>query len=97
MWDYELRNSLLMGVRRRRISLEDAQEFLALLPDLRIRRVDPASYEEVFTLAVRYNLTFYDASYLATALREDAALASLDRALRDAALKAGVVLFPSAH
>lgn len=82
-----------MGVRRRRITLGDAQEFLQLLPDLRIRMVDPASYQDDLALAVRYNLTFYDASYLSLALRQGAVLATLDKALREAAVKAGVALF----
>ena len=47
----------------------------------------------VFSLADRNGLTVYDASYLDLALRESLPLASLDNALRKAAVKAGVVLF----
>lgn len=93
LWAYELRNSVLMGVRRQRITTTDAKEFLQSLPDLRIWLTDPVSYDDVFMLAERYALTFYDASYLDVALREGAVLASLDNALRNAAVKAGVALF----
>ena len=69
LWAYELRNTVLMGVRRQRITTIDAQEFLQLLPDSRIRLTDPVYYDEVFVLAERYGLTFYDASYLDLAIR----------------------------
>ena len=93
LWAYELRNTVLVGVRRQRITIKDAREFLQSLRDLRIRLIDPLSYDGVFDLAERYGLTFYDASYLELALREGASLASLDDALRRAATKAGAVLF----
>src|SRR5690242_15684484 len=78
---YELRNSVLMGVRRGRITSKTAQEFLQSLRDLRIRLTDPVSYDDVFDLAERHVLTVYDAAYLDLALREGLPLASLDAAL----------------
>ena len=41
-------------------------------------------------LARDHRLTAYDASYLALAIREDCALASLDRRLTEAAAAVGV-------
>jgi len=93
LWAYELRNSILMGLRRGRIGKGDAAEFLSSLRDLNIHLTDPVSYEDVFKLGELYGLTFYDAAYLDLAIREGAPLASLDDALRKAAVKAGVVLF----
>src|SRR5882724_11999363 len=64
LWAYEIRNSILMGMRRGRIVEADAQEFLSSLKDLSIRLTDPVSYDDVFQLAERHCLTVYDAAYL---------------------------------
>ena len=90
LWAYEMRNSVLMGFRRKRISRDDAQEFLDSLRDLPIRLSDPVSYDDVFALAERHSLTVYDAAYVELALREGLPLATLDRPMSSAALKAGV-------
>ena len=93
LWAYEVRNSILMGLRRGRISRGDVEGFLDSLADLNIRLVDPVSYDAVFRIAELNRLTVYDASYLDLAMREASQLASLDDALRKAAMRAGVVLF----
>jgi len=90
---YEVRNSVLMGLRRKRITHADAQEFLDSIRELPIRLADPVSYDGVFTLADRYGLTVYDAAYLDLAIREGLPLASLDNALCKAASSSNVVLF----
>jgi predicted nucleic acid-binding protein len=90
---YELRNSVLMGVRRGRITAKAAREFLQSLRDLRIRLTDPVPYDDVFDLAERNALTVYDAAYLDLALREGLPLASLDVALLRAAAASGVAAF----
>jgi predicted nucleic acid-binding protein len=82
-----------MGLRRGRISRGDAEGFLDSLADLNIQLVDPVSYDAVFKIAELNRLTVYDAAYLDLAIREASQLASLDDALRKAAMKAGVVLF----
>jgi|SRR6516165_6905943 predicted nucleic acid-binding protein len=93
LWAYEVRNGVLMGVRRRRITTTDAQDFLEALEALAIRLVDPPAYTSVFTLAERYDLTVYDAACLDLALRESLPLASLDDELCRAAMQSGVALF----
>jgi len=93
LWAYEIRNSVLMGLRRGRINKADAEAFLDSLGELNIRLVDPPSYDAVFELAERTGLTVYDAAYLDLAIREGSQLASLDGALEKAAVKAGVTLF----
>jgi len=89
---YEIRNSVLMGVRRKRINRADAEEFLLALNDLNITFNEPVSYNAVFHLAEKHGLTVYDAAYLNLALEEKLPLATLDRQLIDAAKKAGVTL-----
>ena len=69
LWAYEVRNSVLMGLRRKRITHADAQEFFESIKGLPIRLADPVSYDGVFGLADRHGLTVYDAAYLDLALR----------------------------
>ena len=85
LWAYEIRNCILMGVRRARIAEVDALEFLDVLNGLRIQVVDPVSYDAIFQLASAHGLTIYDAAYLDLALREEARLACLDEAMKVAA------------
>jgi len=93
LWAYEVRNSVLMGLRRKRITHADAQEFFESIKGLPIRLADPVSYDAVFSLADRHGLTVYDAAYLDLALRKGLPLASLDNALCKAASNSGVALF----
>ena len=88
LWAYEVSNSVLMGLRRKRITHADAQEFFECIKGLPIRLADPVSYDVVFGLADRHGLTVYDAAYLDLALREGLPLASLDKALCKAVGKA---------
>jgi predicted nucleic acid-binding protein len=93
LWAYEVRNSVLMGLRRKRIGKAHAEEFLDSIKGLPIALVDPLSYDAVFVLADRYGLTVYDAAYLDLAVREKLPLASLDSALIRAADQSGVLIF----
>ena len=93
LWAYEVRNSVLVGLRRKRITHSHALDFLESIKGLPIRLADPASYDSVFTLADRHGLTVYDAAYLDLAIAEGLPLASLDNALCNAAVGSGVALF----
>ncbi len=93
LWAYEVRNSILMGMKRGRTTLEGARTLMAFLNELDVHLSEPASHDAVFELAQAYGLTVYDAAYLDLAIRERAPLASLDDALRKAARRAGVPLF----
>ena len=93
IWAYELRNVLLTAVRRNRITLDHATNFLRVIERARIHLTDPVSYDRIVDLAVRHRLTYYDAAYLDLALREALPLASLDDALCNAARAADVPLF----
>src|ERR1700755_919301 len=62
LWAYEVRNALLMGVRRQRITPAEATDFLDSLRSLPIRFRDPVSYDAVFELARFNGLTVYDAA-----------------------------------
>jgi len=59
LWAYEIRNSVLMGLRRGRISGPDTELFLASLNALSVRLSEPSSYDGVFQLADQHGLTVY--------------------------------------
>jgi predicted nucleic acid-binding protein len=94
LWAYEIRNSLLMGVRRGRITPVDAEDLLVALGKLGVQLCAPVSFDPLFRLAHHHGLTIYDAAYLDLALREGLPLATLDRQLLKAAQDAGVKIFP---
>jgi predicted nucleic acid-binding protein len=84
-WWFEVRNTILMGERRNRISqalTSRALDRLSVLPIAVEARPDEGP---VFDLARRHRLTFYDAVYLELAQRRNAPLATLDGALIAAA------------
>ena len=93
LFAYEIRNSILMALRRGRISKTDAEQFLISLEELDVRLIEPPSYDAVFSLAVAHGLTVYDAAYLGVAIQEGLPLASLDGALIRAAQEACALLF----
>ena len=90
---FEIRNALLMGERRGRITAERTGQFLsdlALLPFV----VDELPRElPAMGLARRHKLTMYDATYLELAQRKNLPLATLDDALIKAATAVGVTVF----
>ena len=59
-----------MGIRRGRLSNPDSEQFLASLNDLNVRLSEPASYDDVLSLAQEHGLTVYDAAYLNLAIQE---------------------------
>ena len=92
LWWFELRNALVTNERRKRTTAERTAQFLTFLDGLSIE-IDMLPHEEgVFALARGHGLTFYDASYLETAKRRGLPLATIDKALRKAALVEGVAL-----
>ncbi len=92
LWHLEIRNALLTAERRGRISLDDIGERLDALNGLPILTDEDPNYRVAFDLAWKHGLSFYDALYLELAIRQDAELATLDRALGRAAASEGVPL-----
>jgi predicted nucleic acid-binding protein len=91
LW-FELRNLLLMGERRGRLS--DAQITLSLrdLSELPIEVDHDPDESRVLALARTHRLTVYDAVYLELAQRKELPLATLDGALINAARAESVSL-----
>lgn len=86
MLAFELTNVARQKVRRRMISPEAALAALAEFSDMQIESM-PVPPAEAFTLAHRYDLSAYDASYLWLASHLQAPLATFDAKLGTAALK----------
>jgi len=95
-WILEVTNTLLVGERRGRLRAGQRQEILERIEVLPIR-VDAETpfhgWRAIPALAIRHQLTTYDAAYLELALRMEVPLATLDQDLARAAREAGVPLF----
>jgi len=95
LWWFEVRNGLVMGERRGLLTEGRTARFLRELSRLAIIVDGVPDDSGVLTLARRGRLTVYDASYLELAVRKDFPLATLDKALTDAARAEGVSLVGS--
>ena len=87
LWRLEVANVLEMGVRRKRHDGAFRDATLGDLAQLPIE-VDPdtdqQAWDATLGLAIRHQLTLYDAAYLELALRRGLPLATLDEDLRRA-------------
>jgi predicted nucleic acid-binding protein len=91
-WWFEVRNILLVGERRGRGTERDTAFAVERLSRMTILSRPAPNDANVFALARKRGLTFYDAAYLELAQREGLALATLDKQLADAARAEDVAL-----
>ncbi|MDB5653832.1 MAG: PilT protein [Tardiphaga sp.] len=89
---FEVRNVVLVGLRRNRLTPEGMVAQLSRIDHATIAFDPLPDSERVLTLARRHRLSFYDAAYLELAQREGIALATLDQALARAATAEAVPL-----
>lgn len=96
IWPLEVGNVLLVAQRRQRLAPAAVPQFLAMLNQLNIQ-VDQEPPQRMFTeilnLARECQLSTYDASYLDLAMRSGLPMATLDKALRKAAVKMEVPIY----
>ena len=87
----EYTNVMRTACKRQKMIAAQAHQIVAMLAELPID-IDNASLHpsQVLDLALRYDLSSYDAVYLDLALRRGVPVATRDQALADAALVAGV-------
>ena len=87
----EYTNVMRTACKRQNMIAAQAHQIVAMLAELPID-IDNASLHpsQLLDLALRYDLTSYDAVYLDLALRRGLPIATRDQALADAALVAGV-------
>lgn len=92
LWWYEVRNLFVASELRQRITPGDTAKFLEILASYPIQ-VEAAQDEQItLSFARQYNVSFYNAAYLAVAHRYRAPLATLDEKLQVAARSAGIAL-----
>lgn len=91
-WWFEVRNIVLQGERRGRVTEDYGAHFLRRVERLAIDQTALPDQLEVLSLARKCHLTFYDAVYLELAQREGLALATLDNELTNAARAENVQL-----
>ena len=94
IWETEFANGVLMAERRKLMTVLEGDECMAEMGELRLTSIEAdsefRSIREVLTVARTFQLTVYDACYLELARREQLPLATLDKGLNAAAMKAGV-------
>ena len=93
LWGLEVGNAMRSGVRRKRIVEEDVSEQLQLLLDLSVQLVDQSGrtmLQEITPLALKHDLSVYDAAYFHLAQQRNLPLATLDGPLRRVVEKAGL-------
>lgn len=91
-WRIEMRNVLVIAQNRNRIDSETADRHLSKLESLPLSFDSGVDLAAALVLARAHSLTFYDAIYLETTLRNDAVLATLDHRLTRAANAEGLFL-----
>jgi predicted nucleic acid-binding protein len=93
LWPYEVANTLVLLLRRRRIRKDDYAAAGSLLGKLSVS-IDEENPRRAWVhlagLASEYRLTVYDAAYLELAIRKQLPLASRDTDLNRAAARCGV-------
>ncbi|MBK9441187.1 MAG: type II toxin-antitoxin system VapC family toxin [Comamonadaceae bacterium] len=92
LWQLELANVLKTACTRGKLSTDAARQILdtlALLP-IDIYAGPAPGQRQLFELAMRHQLSSYDAAYLELALRFGMPLATQDHQLKAAAVTAGV-------
>ena len=95
LWRLEVANALRAAVRPKRLTLAARDAALDDLIQLAIeidQETDHHAWGATLALADRFALTPYDAAYLELAIRRGLPLATLDRALRQAAAASGIGL-----
>lgn len=95
LWPLEVANVLLVGVRKKRLSLDRRTELLRALVRLKVtidHETTGRAWTDTILLADRHSLTVYDATYLELAIRLQLPLATLDQRLRSAAMVENVAL-----
>lgn len=97
LWELEFANVLRTACKRGAIDAQGAHEVIEQVGSLPIAvdRETPGP-AAILSLALRYDLTSYDAAYLELALRLQLPVATQDAALMDAARAAGVGVLKSA-
>ncbi len=78
---FEIFNSLKMAIKRHRLNEATVSEIAAEFIGLNIELIS-IHYEKALGLAIKHDLSFYDASYLSLSREKDSRLLTLDKHLK---------------
>jgi predicted nucleic acid-binding protein len=96
LWILDVANVLAVGERRCNLTSDQIVRSMGLVERLLGETIETiasaVSFRRLLSTARSFSVTAYDVVYLETARSEGLPLATLDRALRAAALKSGVEL-----
>jgi len=96
LWSYEVSNVLMVGERKKLVSMSQSTRFLELLHNLNISFQpihDVKQEENLLSKGRSFGLSSYDAAYLALAMSRGLPLATRDKALLQACEKSGVKVY----
>lgn len=96
LWHLEIANILVVSERRGRCTQADSTNWLGFLGGLPITvdgETERRAWAETIAFSRQHNLSMYDAAYIELAVRENVAIASLDKPLIAAAKAVGVPIF----
>jgi len=96
LWWFECANALVVARRRGRLDDRLAQRMSSLLAALPVETAAAPAGDGLLrlqVLAVKHDLSAYDAAYLDLVLTRTAGLATLDRRLADAARRDGITIW----
>jgi predicted nucleic acid-binding protein len=96
-WPLEISNTLRTHLKAGRISVSDFHGIMDKFDLLTISVQPSIELDEIGPLAqfsLTHDLTTYDAAYIQLAVQHGAALATLDKAMRTAAMKLNIPLLP---
>jgi predicted nucleic acid-binding protein len=97
-WPIEVGNSLLTAKRRNRVDGNRLTEISKELAGLNVMvevSLSPEQIPSLIQFAEAQRLTLYDAAYVALATSQNAVLATLDNAMRQAAIRLGIDVLPA--
>ena len=86
---FEVLNSIKVAIKRKRLAINLANRLVRKFFELKIELL-PVNYQESFSLAIKENLTVYDAGYLWLAKSKKVKLQTLDQQLKKFACQAEV-------
>lgn len=91
LWQLEFANVLKTACTRGRLQIETARQIVDAISALPIEiDLETPGPKQLLELAMRYNLSSYDAAYLELAIRRGLPIASKDGKLMQAAMESGV-------
>jgi len=95
-WSLEVTNTMTVGERRNRCTVQQSTAFIKYLDALVIIRdheTERRAWADTLALVRKHSMTSYDAAYLELAVRERLPIATLDQKLLAAALAEGISAF----